>query len=265
MYKSHLITLLFLFFLYSCSPSGHGLEEEELNIVIPTKEKCNEGSMVIAHQGAWRAAGYPPNSLAAFKAALLMDIYGSECDVRQTKDDSLVICHDEQYNGLKIADNDYTTLCEYLLPNGEPLPRLEDFLVALSQDNGNVRLVLDLKSCGVAKLLNMISSYGVLDRVDFLSGNGSICSKLIKYGLGYKTLFLGGGMSPGSAKKKGYGGIDYKNNIYLSHPEWINEAQALGLKVWVWTVNDAATIQKYIEQGIYVTTDKPELVLNKEQ
>ncbi|MBR5653768.1 MAG: glycerophosphodiester phosphodiesterase [Prevotella sp.] len=255
---------LFMCFLLSCSLSNQGLEEEELSIVIPSKEKCNEASMIIAHQGAWKAAGYPPNSLSAFKAALFLDIYGSECDVRQTKDGCLVVCHDETYNGMTIADNDYATLSGHFSFNREPLPLLEDFLLALSQDKGKVRLVLDLKMCGVAKLLNLICSYGVLDRVDFVSGNGTICTKLIKYGLGYKTLFLGGGMSPENAKKIGYGGIDYKKDVFLSHPNWINEAQALGLKVWVWTVNDVATIQKYIEQGVYVTTDKPELELKKQ-
>ena len=146
----------------------------------------------------------------------------------------------------------------------ELLPLLGDFLNLLNKNEGRVRLVLDLKSCDVAKLLNMIYAYGVLDRVDFLTGNSKIFSRLVKYGLGYKTFFLGGGMTPQSAMKKGLGGIDYSDQVLSTHPEWITEAQALGLKVWVWTVNDAETIRKYLEQGVFVTTDRPEMALNIE-
>ena len=261
---ARLIPLLLLSLL-SCSLSSQGLEEEELNVVIPTKEKGSETSMIVAHQGAWRNTGYSSNSLAAFKAALLMDIYGSECDVWQTKDGRLVVCHDVTYGGLTISETDYDALCSNATGKGEPLPLLEDFLAALSHDTGLVRLVLDLKSCSVAKLLNIIYSYGVLDRVDFLTGSNRIYPKLIKYGFGYKTFFLGGGLSPQSVKKKGFGGIDYKKDVFLSHPEWINEAQTLGMKVWVWTVNDTAAMQKYMNQGVYVTTDKPELALTLER
>ena len=255
---------LLLCFLLSCSFSGQGLEEEELDIVLPTKERVNKESMIIAHQGAWREAGLLENSLAAFQKALDLDIYGSECDVQQTKDGRFVICHDDTYCGFVISETNYAILSECPLKNGELLPLLGDFLNLLNKDEGRVRLILDLKSCDVAKLLNMIYAYGVLDRVDFLTGNSKIFSRLVKYGLGYKTFFLGGGMTPQSAMKKGLGGIDYSDQVLSTHPEWITEAQALGLKVWVWTVNDAVTIRKYLEQGVFVTTDRPEMALNIE-
>ena len=186
-----------------------------------------------------------------------MDIYGSECDVRQTKDKQLVICHDPTHDGLSISKSSYATLSQHLLDNGEPLPLLDNFLEVLSKDTGRVRLVLDLKSCSMTTLLNMISSFGVLDRVDFISNKEDYCAFLEKYSLGYKTFPLGGSLPPMEVKKKGYGGIDYPLSTFQTHPEWIAEAQDYGLQVWTWTANNEGTIKKYLKQGVYVTTDYP--------
>lgn len=260
----HSLSLLLFYFFFSCSLSDHGLEEEELDIVLPTKERVNKASMIIAHRGAWRETGLPENSLAAFQKALEMDIYGTECDVRQTKDGRLVVCHDAKHDGLIISKNNYATFSQHLLENGESLPLLDDFLSILSQDGGKVRLVLDLKACNITKLLNLIHSFGLLDRVDFVSNKQEYCDELVRCGLGYKTFFLAGSLPPAEVKEKEYGGIDYPLSAFQNHPEWISEALDLGLKVWAWTVNNEGTMKKYLKQGVVVTTDKPEMALNIE-
>ncbi|MBR4389304.1 MAG: hypothetical protein IKT00_09030 [Prevotella sp.] len=254
---SKLLSLILVSLLFSCSLSSHGLDEEELNIVIPTEEVSNIESKVIAHRGAWRETGQPQNSLAAFQKALDMDIYGSECDVRQTKDGRLVVCHDATYAGLTISKTDYATLSQHLLENGEPLPLLDEFLISLSHDTGKVRLVIELKSCSVDKLLLMVDSIGVLNRVDFISFSQNLCDRLIGYGFGYKTLFLSGSLSPETAWNRGYGGIDYSSQTFDIYPDWIDEAINRGMQVWVWTVNGESLIQSYLEQGVFVTTDIP--------
>ncbi len=255
--SSRLLILVFLCLLFSCTSSSYGLDEEELNIVIPTEEVVNIESKVIAHRGAWLEKGLPENSLAAFKAALGMDIYGTECDVRQTKDGRLVICHDATYGGLTISKTDYLTLSQHTLANGESLPLLEDFLTALHDDTGMVRMVIELKSCNVRSLLSMVDSIGVLDRVDFISFSQGLCGQLIAYGFGYKTFYLNGTLSPQAARERGYCGIDYSYQVLDGYPYWINEAQELGLQVWTWTVNGTDNIRYFLEQGVYVTTDYP--------
>ncbi len=254
---ARIVSFLLLACLFSCTSSGYGLDDEELNIVIPTEEVVNVESKVIAHRGAWRENGLPENSLAAFKAALGMDIYGAECDVRQTKDGRLVICHDAIHDGLAISKTDYLTLSEHTLDNGEPLPLLDDFLTALNDDTGKVRMVIEVKSGNLNTLLNLVYSKGVLDRVDFISFSKSVCTQLSSYGLGNKTFFLNGTWTPQSAQGLGLGGIDYSYQVLDGYPYWINEAQELGLQVWTWTVNDTYKMRDYLEQGVYVTTDYP--------
>ena len=251
------LILLYLFFLVSCSTSSYGLEEELPVVERPVTEVVNQGSKIIAHRGAWKENNLPQNSVAALKKALAMDLYGVECDVRETKDGKLVICHDATHDGLKIASNDYKTLSQHPLANGEPLPLLDDFLYTLASDHGQVRLVIELKDCSVARLLELVEQYDVLDRVDFISFSSGLCSKLVTVGLGYKTLFLGGTLSPQDVQALGFGGIDYASSVYQAHPEWITEATTLGMKVWVWTVNSSQAIREYTQQGVYVTTDIP--------
>lgn len=51
---------------------------------------------IIAHRGL--SGFYPENTMLAFKKCLGLDIYGIELDVQKTKDNHLVVIHDERVN-----------------------------------------------------------------------------------------------------------------------------------------------------------------------
>src|SRR4051794_19058975 len=51
---------------------------------------------IIAHRGY--SAKYPENTLAAFRACANLPIYGVEFDVHLTKDQQVVVIHDEAIN-----------------------------------------------------------------------------------------------------------------------------------------------------------------------
>jgi len=55
--------------------------------------------LVIAHRGAYRLAGAPENSLAAFRAARGAGADAVELDVHSASDGTLVVHHDEVVNG----------------------------------------------------------------------------------------------------------------------------------------------------------------------
>ena len=47
--------------------------------------------------------------------------------------------------------------------------------------------------------------------------------------------------------------------VLRKHPEWVKQAQELGLEVNVWTVDTEEDMRYFIEQGVdYITTDYPE-------
>jgi glycerophosphoryl diester phosphodiesterase len=84
---------------------------------------------VIAHRGASAAA--PENSLAAFRQAVALGADGIELDVHASADGALVVHHDPRLaGGDAIAELTLGAIRASKLPNGEPIPTLEEALQA---------------------------------------------------------------------------------------------------------------------------------------
>jgi len=64
----------------------------------------------IAHRGVWKNSHLPQNSIASLKAAHDLKLFGSEFDVHLTKDNILVVNHDNDFYGIDIATATYTEL-----------------------------------------------------------------------------------------------------------------------------------------------------------
>lgn len=240
------IIICYCCILLSCS-SEETIDFSDINI----------SSKIIAHRGSWAKNDLPQNSRAALQAALELNIYGVEFDVRQTNDGVLIINHDEDYNDINIQNSTYSKLLTYNLDNGETIPTLEDFLSIYQSSNSKVRLIIELKDCSPSAVVKLVNQYDIQDKVDYISFNRSYCDKLVELGYGSQVLYLGGDISPEEIIKLGYSGIDYQNIVFHSYPEWITEAKNLGLRVFVWTVNSIPEIKYYIEKEVIITTDIP--------
>ena len=84
--------LLFFLLILSVSCSGEIVEESQGKEEISLAQKY-----IIAHRGTWNKSDAPQNSREALKKSLALKIYGTEFDVRQTKDGYFVINHDATY------------------------------------------------------------------------------------------------------------------------------------------------------------------------
>lgn len=249
--RNYIVCLLLL--LLSCSDETVIAEEHST----PQKEY---GQYIIAHRGCWDMnANAPTNSKTAFVRALDLNIYGTEFDVRQTKDGKLVINHDATFHGLIISQVTYHELCQFTLSNGEPIPLLEDFLRVKCESDSKVKLIVELKNCKVNDVVLLINQYQLQDQVEFISFSKSYCLQLKEKGFGNKTYYLGGDISLQEIKELGLGGIDFNYSVLKQHPEYIEEAKFLSLKVFTWTVNDVEMIKSFIDKDIIVTTDYPAL------
>lgn len=261
-WKYYTILVLFTMMVSAC---GGTVIDDTLS-VLDEEEIVAEDSMafvprpIIAHRGYHSGKTYPANSIAAFKRALLLnDIYGTEFDVRETADGILVICHDATHAGLSVEENTYATLSEHLLANGEPLPLLADMLDVYLQTETNVKLIIELKLCNVENVVKMVNDRHLGKQAEYISFNRSYCEKLASMGLGKVTSYLSGNMPPSDVAKAQIGGIDYNFSVFKNHPNWIDEAKALGLKTIVWTVNDKNMVKDFIDKGVIVTTDFPNI------
>ena len=253
-----------VFSLQSCDEDES--DEENLQVLSSLETLINNDKIVplIAHRGCWSGDSIPQNSLAAFRKALQLPILGTEFDVHQTLDGKFVINHDTQFDSLYIYMTSYAELWDHHLPNGETIPLLEDFVKEFCSAKVEMLMIVDLKSGKVEDVLDMLKQYDVLSHVLFVSFSKKYCEELVRRGYGPITYYLGGDMTPEEVGRNGYGGIDYSYTILQEHPEWIEEAKVLGLKVGAWTVNDFDVIENYLQKEIIVTTDKVEQCLSRE-
>lgn len=96
---------------------------------------------VVAHRGAW-GAGVPENSLAAFERAIDLGADMIELDVRRTRNRELVVFHDAEIDGARVAD---LTRSEIEARAGVLPPLLAE---ALELARGRIALDVELKEDG---------------------------------------------------------------------------------------------------------------------
>lgn len=220
---------------------------------------------IIAHQGYWDCAGSARNSVTALGKAQEIKVYGSEFDVHLTRDGVLVVYHDDDINGKAIEEHSYEELKDITLANGEKLPTLEQYLVQ-GKKARTTKLILEIKphksketeDRAVAAILDLVKKHKAESITEYISFSLNICKELIRLSPGVKVAYLKGELDPKTLKDMGFSGIDYHYKIMEQHPDWIKAAQALGMTVNVWTVNDPLIVKALVQQGVdYITTDKP--------
>lgn len=221
---------------------------------------------VIAHRGHWTAPGSAQNSIRSFVKADSINCYGSEFDIWMTGDDVPVVNHDASFKGVVMEESPSADVLAVKLDNGETLPRLDNFLQAVT--GTSTRLICEVKSHKnkkkeeklIREAVRMMKEYGLSNRVEYITFSREGLLNLIKYvSEGTPVYYLSGDMTPAELKAAGAAGFDYNIGVVRQHPEWIAEAHDLGLKTNVWTVDDEADMQWCMSHGIdFITTNRPE-------
>lgn len=221
-------------------------------------------TQVIAHRGFWKTEGSAQNSIAALEKAAEENLYGSEFDVQVTLDGKLIVNHDAKFQGFVIAETPFKELKKIKLKNGEKLPTLKKYLKAGKKQD--IQLILEIKSHKskevedkmAADIVKMVKKMGLQKQVEYIAFSLNICEQLAKLTPESEIAYLNGNLSPAELKKKGINGIDYNQKVLEKHPEWVEEAHRLGMKVNVWTVNKEDMMRKFIDMKVdYITTDYP--------
>lgn len=221
---------------------------------------------VIAHRGFWTAADSAQNSIGALHAAAGIGCYGAELDVHSTVDGVLVVFHDNIIGDVRIQDTTYGNIQNTRLRNGEYLPTLISYLQA-SKLYPELKLILEVKphrngerdSQVCADIVRLVNDMGLADRVEYISFSLDACKALLELSPKSKVAYLGGGLTPQQAKDMGLTGIDYHYSFYDKNPDWIPQANRLGIEVNVWTVDGDELLRKWSSvPGVdLITTDQP--------
>ena len=150
-------------------------------------QQSNRNIYVAAHRG-WKDK-YPENTLAAFAAALTLDVDQLETDVRVTKDGALVLMHDATVdrttNGSgNVSDFTLRELKQLQTEGGCQVPTFEE-LMDLVKDHPTITLDIELKeyptpgrealSYSVCdQVLQIIDDYSFTERVVINTWDGKL-------------------------------------------------------------------------------------------
>jgi glycerophosphoryl diester phosphodiesterase len=215
--------------------------------------------LVIAHRGA---AGYEvENSLAAFRLAAEQGADAVELDIHSTADGALVVHH-----GVKIADHRvaHATLAQlraHPLPNGEPVPTLEEALaVIVPRMIACVEIKL-VSPQGEERLLEAIEATGASDRVALHSFDHRVIHRM-----GERRPFLRRGVLQTSYPMEPVRCLeDADATILWQERQHVDAAlvaamHGAGMRLYVWTVNDPDEIRHFAVLGVDgICTDFPDV------
>lgn len=250
--------------------------------------------LVIAHQGG--DGVWPGNTMYAFEKAVERNVDVLEMDAHITKDDQIVLMHDEEVNrttnGTGIIEE--MTLAElqeldaaYRWSNdgGKTFPyRGKDIRVPtldeLFQEFPQMRYVIEIKLTQnpiAQPLCELIRKYQMQDKVmiasfhdeamqNFRAACPEVATSASRSEV--RNFVILGKVFLSTLSAPQYQSIqppyDPKEslNIPIMTERFIREAHGKNIKVEPWTVNDPALMKQYIEWGVDgIITDRPDLML----
>ncbi len=228
-----------------------------------------EGAIVnIAHRGGI-VKGYPENTLAAFRHAIAVGAMVIEIDLRSTKDEEIIIMHDETLNRTtngtgRVADYTLAELKNFDAGRGEKIPTYAEALNLIS--NSGVKLLLDIKvdpNLDKHKIMKLTEKHAELS--DIIVGVRNVSDLKEFRTLSPKLKTLGFIATPFEIEKFAAAGADiirlWSWWAFL-YPQLVSKVQRLGKQVWI-TAGDAPPndIEKLIKMGVNgIISNQPEIV-----
>lgn len=235
------------------------------------------GPIAFAHRGG--ALEAPENTWTSFRHAQELGYHFIETDVHATRDGVVVTIHDPDLSrtseraGL-VRDMSWAELSAVRLTGSEEgVPRLDDVLAAWPELRWNIDAKHDSV---VGPLIETIHRSGALERVCITSFNDRRLAR-IRRAFGPK---LCAGMGPASTtalrlasvvpkrasellarRVASFGSAQVpirQGRIPLVDRRFVDTAHSVGLQVHVWTVDDAATMERLLDLGVDgIMTDRP--------
>ena len=232
---------------------------------------------IFAHRGY--SAKYPENTIAAFQAAANLPIDGVEFDVHLTKDQQVVVIHDESVNRTSngigyVKDMRLKELRELDFGSwfseefqGERIPTLEEVLKVFH--GTDLRVNIELK-CDVFAydqleelVLGEVKALEMMEQVVISSFNHAAVARVASLAPNIENAAL--------FNKTIFNMMDYQEKLPAKalHVSFasavrrpVRKALAKGAVVRVWTVNEVKQAARLVNTGVdAIFTDEPEKML----
>jgi glycerophosphoryl diester phosphodiesterase len=231
--------------------------------------KLDDEVLVVAHRGAAGAA--PENTLASIRRAIADGADWVEIDVQETRDGQVVVVHDSDFmklsgNPLKVWDGDLAEIGQIDVGSwfGEEFAdqRVPTLQQVLEEIRGRSRLVIELKYYGhdqqlEQRVVDLVENAGMAEDVVIMSLKLAGVEKIQALRPDWTT----GLLAATAIGKLSRVDVDFLAvNQNMANRGFIRRAHATGKRVFVWTINDALSLSRWMSMGVDgVITDEPAL------
>jgi glycerophosphoryl diester phosphodiesterase len=225
--------------------------------------------LVVAHRGAAGAA--PENTIASIRRAVADGADWVEIDVQESRDGQVVVVHDSDFmklagNPLKVWEGDLAEIRQIDVGSWfDPAfasERVPTLAAVLEEIRGRSRLVIELKYYGhdqrlEERVVDLVESAGMADDVVIMSLKLPGIQKL----QALRPEWTAGLLAATAVGDLTRLDIDFLAvNENLASRGFIRRAHAAGKRVFVWTINDAQSLSRWMSMGVDgVITDEPAL------
>ncbi len=244
----------------------------------------------VAHRGGSALA--PENTLAAFSQALTFPIDAIELDVQMSRDGHIIVFHDANVERLTNGEGNILDLDLVYLrslnasahfaggwPQPQYIPTLREALDLARQ--GNVEVYIEIKSSqrdgvsgrypGIAEAtIRDVLAAGMQEQVLIMAFDWALLPPVKELAPGVRTGILvsedawnpqeSAALSPLVIQAQRLHCEWIHMDYELFTPEMPDLLHASGLQLGIWTVNDAAGLQRLTLAGVdALTTDRPDL------
>jgi glycerophosphoryl diester phosphodiesterase len=219
----------------------------------PTSAATKSRPLLLGHRGARPLSRFkssvgateipPENTIACFEYAFAHGCDGVEFDVRATRDERLVICHNVWLRGRKVSASSFDSLCSRC---GTRLPCLEDVLRAFAD---RAYLNIEVKVPGTEELIVNALRLGRPQRYLVSSFSAQVLRRLHQLDpslpLGY--------VCDRTTNVRTW--RDLPIEVFLPHYELASEklvqdVHSRGLQIFTWTVNQEKDLLRLAGWGI---------------
>ena len=234
---------------------------------------------VVAHRGA--SALYPENTLAAFQAAVDLDVDWIELDVVATADGIVIVSHDTTADRCTDGSGLFKTMTFEEVKTldaggrfgkdfaGTRIPMLDEVITLVEKTP--VRLCIEIKADNLDDALataratvTLLQQRNALRQSTIASFNAD-CLRVVRQWEPLLAVNLDptpqdGSLTPWELCQQCLRcGANFMGHTYENlTPAHLEEARAHGLAFWAWTVNDADAMRQMVAMGVDgIFTDDP--------
>jgi len=222
---------------------------------------------VLGHRGA--PAYEPENTLVSFKKAIELGVDQIELDLRFSKDNKLVVIHDEKLdrttNGKGfVRDFTLAELKKLDAGKGEEIPTLQE-VIDLIRDKG-IFLQIELKESNMQRhLLDLIQKNNLEERVMVISFLHEELRKIKELNPNIKTgILIGQKLIDPLERLRQVRADAVSMRHTLVNKRLVERLHQNNIELTVWVVNEPRDVRRAVELGVdIIGTDKPDLVISQ--